>query len=355
MKTSRLIFLLAVLLPLILFISPMWRITLEAPQYPSGISMYIWISKITGETESTLQNVNILNHYIGMRFIEPDSIPELDYFPIIILAMVGFGLIAWFVNNKKVFLTWTIVLAILGFLGIFDFYLWLYEYGHNLDPKAPIKIEGMTYQPPLIGTKWLLNFKADSWPHYGGIALGISIMLGFVSYFLARKEGHQNSIKATVPRFSKSASLAVWFFAVMAFLSCSNDKIPIAYGEDQCAHCKMKIVQPQYGAEIMSKKGKAFKFDAIECLIDFEKKNGIAETEIANEFVVSYTAPETLQSADNCFYLRSPMLPSPMGMFITAFSSREEAEKFQSDHSGDIFSWNDLKSNFGQLPSMHHH
>jgi copper chaperone NosL len=354
-RKSGLIFLLAVLLPLMLFVFPMWRITLSAPQYPGGITMYIWISQITGETESTIQNINILNHYIGMKFIEPDSIPELTYFPYVIMAMVGLGLIGWFTGNRKVFLTWTIILLILGILGMYDFYLWMYDYGHNLDPKAPIKVEGMSYQPPLIGSKWLLNFKADSWPHIGGIALGISILLGFAAFFIAKKENEKIKIEKKMANKKIIPNAAIFISVVvlsLTFTSCSQEKVPIVYGEDHCVHCMMKIVQPQYGAQIMSKKGKAYKFDAIECLIDFTQKGGIAEADIRNEYVTPFTTPETLQNATTSYYLRTPMLPSPMGMFLTALQSEEEAEQFQAEHGGELYSWNELKSNFDNLPAM---
>ena len=78
---SRGLMFFASMLMLLLFAFPIWNITLEAPQYPEGIKMYIWINKITGNDEFTLQNVNILNHYIGMKPITPESIPELTYFP----------------------------------------------------------------------------------------------------------------------------------------------------------------------------------------------------------------------------------------------------------------------------------
>ena len=60
---------------LLMFVAPLWKITLEAPQYPKGLGMFIWINKITGTEPSTLQNINIMNHYIGMKAIETDSIP----------------------------------------------------------------------------------------------------------------------------------------------------------------------------------------------------------------------------------------------------------------------------------------
>jgi copper chaperone NosL len=178
----------ATLLPLILFVSPMWRITLEAPQYPKGISMYIWVNKLTGESPSTIQNINILNHYVGMQYIDEEMFPELTYFPYVIIGMVLFGLVAVFSKNRKIYLTWSIVFVIISLLGIYDFYLWLYDYGHNLSDTAPIKVPGQAYQPPLIGSKMLLNFNAISWPHWGGIAMGFGILFGFIAYFYDKKK-----------------------------------------------------------------------------------------------------------------------------------------------------------------------
>lgn len=175
------------LLLLTLFLTPLWSITLEAPQYPDGITMYIWINKITGDTAHTLQNINILNHYVGMQFIEPDSIPELKYFPYIIVAITVFGLLISFKANRKLILTWVIVMVALGVLGMYDFYLWEYDYGHNLDPKAPIKVPGMAYQPPVFGSKMLLNFNAISYPYWGGLFLGLSIVMAIAAFFTAEK------------------------------------------------------------------------------------------------------------------------------------------------------------------------
>lgn len=346
-KRSNIIFLIAVLLPLLLFVFPMWSIKLNAPQYPDGLTMYIWVSKITGATESTLQNVNILNHYIGMKNIEPDNIPELKYFPFVVAGMAALGLIALFSRQKEAFLTWAIVLSILGVLGIYDFYLWEYDYGHNLDPHAAIKIEGMVYQPPLIGSKWLLNFKATSWPHLGGIALGLSIALGFISYFMARKETIAGKVRNSFDSARFVTTLS--FIGILFFAGCSTDQVPIVYGEDQCDHCMMKIVQPQFGAEIITKKGKAFKFDAIECLIGFAAGGKVSAEEIHSEYVTAYTAPKKLILAEQGFYLRSTNLPSPMGMFLSAFQSEEEALRFQSELGGEVFSWEDLKTAFEKL------
>lgn len=165
------------------FLFPLWQILLDAPQFPGGLQLYIWINKISGTDKYILQNINILNHYIGMKSIHPESIPELKYFPYVACGMIGLGAITVVIDKAPEYLAWAIVMASLGALGIYDFYLWLYDYGHNLDPTAPIKIEGMSYQPPLFGNKDLLNFYVQSYPHWGGIFLGLAVIIAGLAYF----------------------------------------------------------------------------------------------------------------------------------------------------------------------------
>ena len=187
-KSSRIVMIIGSLMLLLVFLFPLWSISLEAPQFPEGINMYIWVNQITGDTESTLQNMNILNHYIGMQKIEPDSIPELQYFPYIVVFMSVIGVLFGIVGNRKLFLTWTILMIILGVLGIYDFYLWEYDYGHNLDPHAPIKVPGMVYQPPLFGSEWLLNFRATSYPALGSLFMGGSVLFAGLAYFMNKEK-----------------------------------------------------------------------------------------------------------------------------------------------------------------------
>jgi copper chaperone NosL len=185
MKSKTRIFMLAAAVSLpMMFAFPIWKITLEAPQYPKGLGMYIWINKITGSEDNTLKNINIMNHYIGMKPIEPESIPELRFMPYIILALSGLALLLVFLNKWQFNLVWVILLSTAAALALYDFYLWEYDYGHNLDPSAAIKIEGMAYQPPLIGKKLILNFTAISLPRLGALFLALSVIFGgLATYF----------------------------------------------------------------------------------------------------------------------------------------------------------------------------
>ncbi|HEV8453935.1 MAG TPA: hypothetical protein VGQ24_03530 [Gemmatimonadales bacterium] len=152
----------------VLFVTPLWHIGLTAPQYPEGLGMYIWVNRITGEKPQDLNSINGLNHYIGMREILPESFPELQYMPIVVGALIGLGLVAALWGNPKGLYAWTGIFLAGALAGLADFWRWGYQYGHQLNPRAAIKIEGMSYQPPLLGSKQLLNFHATSWPVVGG-------------------------------------------------------------------------------------------------------------------------------------------------------------------------------------------
>ncbi len=149
------------------FFTPIWKITLDAPQYPEGLGFEIWINKMTGD----LQTVNGLNHYIGMKTIEPNSIKELMIMPFIVCFLIITGVFISYINKRRFLIVWIIIYVSLGIAGAVDFYLWEYDYGHNLNPEAAIKVPGMSYQPPLIGEKELLNFTAYSYPSIGGYIL----------------------------------------------------------------------------------------------------------------------------------------------------------------------------------------
>jgi len=191
--------LVAVILLAGVFLFPLWQITLEAPQFPGGLRLNIWINKFSGDKGGgdIIANINILNHYIGMKYIEPDAIPELKYFPYVVYALMGLGLLIALLNHSWGYLFWGLLASVLGVLGVYDFYLWMYDYGHNLDPSAPIKVPGMTYMPPLLGEKDLLNFYVKSYPRLATILLAISILLSFAAFWIRKKMPGKQKSKST--------------------------------------------------------------------------------------------------------------------------------------------------------------
>ena len=174
---SKILIIIAALMVMLTFVFPLWYIDLEAPQYPEGIGLQIWINQIVGQNPHDLANINGLNHYIGMKEIESESIPELKIMPYLMIFMMLFGLMAGILGKRTLVYIWILLFVIMAAIGMYDFYMWEYDYGHDLNPLAAIKIPGMAYQPPLIGSKMLLNFNAISMPHIATYILAFVVML----------------------------------------------------------------------------------------------------------------------------------------------------------------------------------
>lgn len=185
----------AALLLLGLYVFPIWSIQLNAPQYPEGLGMNISINNVEGKEAHHLQNINELNHYIGMKRISPESIPELKIMPPLFAFMIVFGLGVAAFGNRKWVAIWIGLMVVIALAGLVDFYLWEFNYGHDLNPNAPIKVPGMSYQPPLLGSKQLLNIKAVSMPHIGFYFALLSMALGGLAFWKGKEEGEPKKKK----------------------------------------------------------------------------------------------------------------------------------------------------------------
>ena len=184
---SRLLLALAALLLTVTYVLPLWHIGLQAPQYPEGLGLYISIDGIRGQGAHDLQSLNGLNHYIGMHKIVPEEIPELRVLPIAIAILALLGLAAAAVGRRWALGTYATILVGGALAGLADFWWWEYRYGHDLDPTAAIKVPGMTYQPPLLGAKQMLNITAHSWPASGGWILTFAVALVVALVVLERR------------------------------------------------------------------------------------------------------------------------------------------------------------------------
>ena len=187
MKTiSRNIIILCTLLMIGAFFLPFWKIVLEAPQYPEGLEMKIWLNKITGDVDK----INGLNHYIGMKLIHENEFPEFKIMPWILGILIAFGFVVGFARKRSLLMVWIASLALAAGVAFFDFHQWLYDYGHNLNPHAAIKVPGMSYQPPMFGYKQLLNFLAGSFPDVGGylVIVPALVIAGVLVYELMAKK-----------------------------------------------------------------------------------------------------------------------------------------------------------------------
>jgi len=204
MKTSKLLMILGSLFLGTLFFFPIWKITLLAPQYPEPLGLNIHIDHLAdGVQFNDVNNIDLLNHYIGMahlptkKNVADGKVPpfkEFTIFPIVIGSMILLGLIFGFIGNPKLYLTWLVIMVLLGIAGMYDFYNWLDIYGHNLDPNAILKItdpltgKPMGYQPPFFGYKKILNFEVYSYPETGVYMIATGMFLAFLAVLKGKKE-----------------------------------------------------------------------------------------------------------------------------------------------------------------------
>ena len=131
---------------------------------------------------------------------------------------------------------------------------------------------------------------------------------------------------------------------IITLLACSSKPVPIEYGTDGCHFCRMTIVDKVHAAEVVTKKGKVYKFDASECMINFmdEFDNSTIELYLTN----IYTEPETLIDATQATFLISKNVPSPMGGFLSAFKNKEDALKVKEQKGGKLYSWEELLDHY---------
>jgi copper chaperone NosL len=148
----------------------------------------------------------------------------------------------------------------------------------------------------------------------------------------------------TFTRFPKVVLILGLMLVLLA--GCQVKPEPIAYGSDACHFCRMTIVDQQHGAEMVTRKGKVFKFDAVECLLNHLKE--VDDQTVALYLVNTYTQPGELKDATGAAYLVSEAIPSPMGDFLTAFEKEMDALDAVEKHGGDVYSWAEIRNRFNQ-------
>ncbi len=337
-KTSRAILLVAAFMLSATYFLPLWQIQLKAPQYPEGLGIQIWINKMTGINEGDLNKINNLNHYIGMKTIQPDSIKELQIMPWVMRGVMILGIALALVARPKYLWIWLAVFAVVAVAGLVDYYIWGYDYGHNLDQtKAIIKVPGMNYQPPLIGSKKLLNFTAISLPGSGGVVAMVSFLIwAAVTWRLWRQRVDSNSRKRNQ---ALAPVTAVALLGLTLFGCAGSQPRPINYGGDECAHCKMTIVEPGYGSTLMTAKGRQLNFDSIECLVAYRLKNRTQDQNGWSFWVSAVDAPGTLRAQDQVYFVHSGEIRSPMGAGLAAFTTGAAADAAASESHGRRLDW----------------
>lgn len=316
----------ATLLAVAIFV-PLWRIELDAPQYPEGLVMQIYTYKLGGDVEI----INGLNHYIGMATLHAENFIEFTLLPYIIGLYALLFIIGAVRGTKKWLYSMFGLFVLFGIVAMVDFWRWEYNYGHHLDPNAAIIVPGMAYQPPLIGFKQLLNFGAYSIPDTGGwLFVGAGLLLLLAVALQAGWMGRvRHKAKKVLP-----ALLAI------SLAACSNTgPEPIQLNTDKCSHCAMPIANAKLGAELVTEKGRVYKFDDLICLLQYKKTH--PEAKPASLFVADYETGGLID-VSKANYVPHASIKSPMQGNTAAFANKQTAENFASKVQAAVNTWNEI-------------
>jgi hypothetical protein len=169
------------------YLFPLWNMTMYAPQYPDGLRMDIYSYKLEGGNKGQdVKEINVLNHYIGMRDIEVADFTEFKWIPFVVGILGLLFLRAAVLGRMAHVLDVFVLYVYFGLFSLWSFGFKMWSYGHNLAPTASVKID--PFMPPLFGYKKLANFEVYSYPQAGSYALGAAALLVAIAFWLGWKE-----------------------------------------------------------------------------------------------------------------------------------------------------------------------
>lgn len=398
---SQLLLALAALIMIPAFVTPLWSIGLTAPQYPEGLGMHIYIDDIVGHEPHDLQNINILNHYIGMQPVDPATVPELEIMPIVLGALIVTGLLAALIGRPWVMAGWLGAFLVAGMAGLVDFYLWNIDYGHNLSPDAAIKIPDMTYSPPIIGTEQILNIRASSWPHLGSFFLAVAALLAAVAVVMAfrarftrhpvdgepeahpGRRGYAVSNETTAVRSASDSPPSDegrgmgrgkrpvrWPVPVLAVTlavsaGCQADPPPqeareireadrMVYGQDQDPFCGGEVEEVRWGGELQTRDGEVLRFRSVECLAAFLLEGRVPDSEVERIRVVDFPSGWKLIDLEEATFLQTPNLSSPDRLNLMAIQEDRMIRNLHDAYTGRLMGWDEVLGFVGSEWNLPH-
>ena len=180
------------------FTAPMWHINMKAPQYPEGLDLYIYSYRVDGGNDGNdVQEINVLNHYIGMARIDRAALTDLDWMPFLFFGMIILALRSAVIGKVSSLIDLLVMTTYAGLFGFGRLFYKLYTFGHNLDPKAPVTVD--PFMPVLWGHKQIANFMTAAGPSLGTwyvatFATGLTLLV--VAHLVIGRRRHVSSQSA---------------------------------------------------------------------------------------------------------------------------------------------------------------
>jgi copper chaperone NosL len=270
-----------------------------------------------------------------MHTLHTRDFVEFIVLPYLIGGFAVLGLLVAIINRRAGFFGWVGLFGLIAFTSMIDFYRWEYNYGHNLDPEAPIRVPGMAYQPPLLGYKQLLNFGAYSIPDSGGwLFVGVGLVLAGFCWVELRGKRKRHSVPPVV-----ALLLVVGLTGGLG--SCKSGPQPIRLGKDHCEYCMMTFSNTRFGGEICTRKGRVYKFDDLRCLRELLRAGRPAKGEIAGIWLIDFEKGGWLR-AEDAYLLQSAAFHTPMGGDIAAFADSLRRQQYCKENKGQSIVWKDV-------------
>lgn len=133
---------------------------------------------------------------------------------------------------------------------------------------------------------------------------------------------------------------------LITLVSCKVEPEPLHFGQDACHTCKMTLMDKKFGAELVTSKGKVYKFDDVNCMLTFYNSGQIEPRDFAYRLVVDFSGDGKLIDAPDAFYLKSPAIKSPMASQIAAFGKKEKMDNAKKEEKGIYLVWGELVTQF---------
>jgi len=197
-EKPRLLLVFASLLLVVSYLLPLWTLTMFAPQYPDGLRLTIYSYKLDGGNHGQdVNEINLLNHYIGMHELSTDDFTEFKWIPFVLGGLGLLFLRAAVLGKISHLLDVLVMYCYFGAFSLWSFGYKLYRYGHNLAPTASVKVPA--FMPPMFGYRKLANFEVYSYPGPGSYALGAVAVLLLVAVVLAWRAGRPRPVRPPRP------------------------------------------------------------------------------------------------------------------------------------------------------------